>query len=565
MNSILEDSSGMLSDRQLKVQILDVEDFIKKNDVKEIKNPVFFVKDNIPTPDGLLSNEIFGLTRDQRANIYGYIDLHGDFLHPLVYKIWRRMDSNIIAIVHGTKTFSIDSNGYIVEDPNGQTGLSFLKKNIDKIKIKSSDSRKRNTNIDFIMNNKKQLFMSKLLVQPPFYRDVSTGRRSVEVGSINKYYSSILISTRSLRETQDFGFSMGEATKGRIQETILNIFNCLCGTSSNPDDGKGLSKKTGIINEAGLSKTTDYGARLIISAPELKVEHLEDMMVDMQHCALPLAAALTTFKPFIVFAAKRFFENEFGGQSTLPMYTKDNKLVNVTIKDPLVNFSDERIEKEIDRFIHGFSNRFDPISVPITDDKGNEKIVYLVFKGRSVSGEQYAKGETVGSSSLIDRKLTWLDVLYMAATEATADKHILITRYPIDSAYNQFPNKIRISTLKETEHVLVDNTYYHWYPKIRKNEIGSNTSNRFLDTLNISNLYLKGMTGDYDGDSVNIEGVWIKEANEEIDKYLNSAKNYIDFSGSIIRESSNEAVQSLYSLTKILSQDEDKITKTIKF
>lgn len=559
------DDKSPFATKTLKVELLDVEDFIKKNNVKEITNPIFFVKNNIPTSDGLLSNEIFGITKDQRANIYGYINLQADFLHPLVYKIWRRMDSNIIAIVHGTKTFSLDKDGYIVEDPNGETGVSFLKKNIDKIHIKETGARKRNNNISFIMNNKKRLFMSKLLVQPPYYRDVLTGRRNVEVGSLNKYYSSILISARSLKETQDFGFSLGDATKGRIQETLLNIYNCLAGNSGNPDDGKGLSSKTGIINEAGLAKTVDYGARLVLSAPELKVEHIDDLMVDMQHCALPLAATLTTFKPFIVFAVKRFFENEFGGQAYHQFYNKEGKLVNVTVKDPLINFSDERIEKEIKRFILGFSNRFDPVSVPIIDDKGNERLVYLVFKGREVSGAKYASGETEGSSPLINRRLTWLDVLYMAAIEATEDKHVLITRYPIDSAYNQFPNKIRISTLKETEHVLVDNKYYHWYPKLRESDIGTNTSNKFIDTLNICNLYLKGICGDYDGDTAGIKGVWIKESNEELDRFLKSKSNYIDFSGSNIRQASHEAIQSLYSLTKVLSQDKDKLTKNIKF
>ena len=41
-----------------------------------------------------------------------------------------------------------------------------------------------------------------------------------------------------------------------------------------------------------------------------------------------------------------------------------------------------------------------------------------------------------------------------------------------------------------------NNTYYRFYPKIREEDIGSNTSNKFVDTLNLSNLYLPGMGGD---------------------------------------------------------------------
>lgn len=69
-----------------------------------------------------------------------------------------------------------------------------------------------------------------------------------------------------------------------------------------------------------------------------------------------------------------------------------------------------------------------------------------------------------------------------------------------DSAYNQFPSIPRISTIPEVEPVYVDGRFYRWYPKIRENDIGSNTSNRFIDTLNICNLQLKAIVGDYDGE-----------------------------------------------------------------
>ena len=95
------DRPPMDVNKHLEVHLLDVEDFIKKNDCKEVTNPVFFIRDGIPTSDGLLSNELFGITKEERANIYGYIDLHGTFMHPLIYKLWGRMDSSIKNIVHG--------------------------------------------------------------------------------------------------------------------------------------------------------------------------------------------------------------------------------------------------------------------------------------------------------------------------------------------------------------------------------------------------------------------------------------------------------------------------------
>ena len=75
---------------------LDPNKFIKVNELKEITNPIFFTKNNSPTPDGLLSNEIFGITKDERAGTFAYIDLANEvFMHPLHYKIWGKLDSKI--------------------------------------------------------------------------------------------------------------------------------------------------------------------------------------------------------------------------------------------------------------------------------------------------------------------------------------------------------------------------------------------------------------------------------------------------------------------------------------
>lgn len=564
--AIVTEDVANFSDSKLRVKMLDVEDFIKKNDVKEVTNSIFFIKNGIPTSDGLLSNEIFGITKEERANIWGYIDLCGHYLNPFIYKIWSRMDGNIKNIVHGVKSYSISKEGYIEEDPtgNGGTGLNWLYKNISKIKIKKTESRQRINNIKFIEENRDNLFITKMLVQPPFYRDVLSNGGRTEVGQLNKYYASLLIATKSLKETQDFGFSLGDATQGRIQECLLSIFKCITGTSGDPQDGTGLTGKLGIINNS-LARTVDMGTRLVLSAPELKVERLEDLMTDTEHCALPLASALVNFKPFVVFAMKRYFENEFGNSESFPTIGKDGKIKYMRVKNAKEIYSDERLEKEINEYIHGFSNRFKPINVEYEDENGKSAVGSIIFKGKSVKPQDVLKlqkgGDLNVDATLIKRHLTWLDVLYLAACEAVKDKCVLITRYPIDSAYNQIPQIPRIATTKEVEPVLLNGEFYRWYPKLTESDISGNTSNKFIDTLNISNLLIGGMGADYDGDTVGIKGVWIQESNKELREFIKSKSHYINFSGSNLRKPSNEAIQSLYSLTKVLPQDLNKLTE----
>lgn len=539
----------------LKTELLDVEDTVRKNKLQPITNPNFFVRDGLPTDDGLLSNVIFGTTKSERANRYAYIDLMGTYMHPLCYKIWSKMDSRIKDICHGSKYYRIE-NGDFVEDPNGETGFDFLKKHINEIKIRSTESRKRDKNIVFLQQSIPRMFMTKLIVIPAYYRDSNSGNSSLGVGAINKLYATIIACTKALKDTQEYGLGLEEATRGRIQESIVEIYNVLCGISSNPDAGTGLSKKKGYVKMAVMTKTTDYGCRLVISAPELKVETIDDILADMHHAGLPLASALVNFYPFIIFHVKRFFENNFYGDSQLPIMT-DKGVVYKRLMDPEVQFSEEIIKEEIDRFIHGYSARFRPIVVKCDDGKTHK----LLFTGKYLSAEQLKNQDSSGASPLANRALTWCDVFFMAANESVKGKHITIVRYPIDSCFNTITLKCRITTIKETEHVYVNGEYYRWYPKIREKDIGSNTSSRFIDSLNINNTLLGGAGADYDGDQVSVKGVWTEEANTELDKFTTSPCNYINNFGKLVRESSIDSIQAMYCLTKILDADKAKLGK----
>lgn len=538
---------------------LSVEKFVKANNIEQVSDPIFFVRDGVPSPKGLLSYDIFGITKEERAEIFGYIDLGDWFLHPLVYKKWSQKDRRIKNIAHGIKRYRIGSDGDFIEDEKGETGIKFLKNNIDKIRIKRTDSKERDDIIDYIYKYKNDIFMKKMIVMPAYYRDVaSKGGGKIGVGDLNKLYQSLIISCNSLSETKDYGLSMDDAIKGKIQENILAIYNSITGTSGDDTDGVGLSKKAGIVRSAIMSKTTDYGTRLILSAPELKVESLDDMMVDIDYSAVPLASACVNFMPFVIFNIKRFFENEFGGGVKREVL-RNGKIEYVEVKDPLITFSEDEIKKQIKRFVLGFSNRLTPVEVPLVDGKKG----YLRFTGRKMKAQDYADGKIAGESPLVDRRLTWCDVIFMATCEAVRDKHVILTRYPIDTSYNTIYTKVHVSTTKETEGVYVNGEYYRWYPKIREEDIGTNTSNKFIDTLNLSNLHLKGLGGDYDGDSVSVKGVWFVESNEEIDKLMKSKKFLITLGGTNIKVSSNEAIQSLYNLTKILPESKAKLTEPV--
>lgn len=467
--------------KQFKIEQLDQKRLIKENDLNAITNTSMFNSNNGPTPDGLLSNEIFGLTKDERSGIFAYLDLKEKFIQPYFYKIWLKLDKNLRSCVYETKNFIIDKNGFLVEDDNGETGLRFLMKNIDKINFKSV---KKDEFISVIKSNKDVIFTDKFVIIPPFYRDVNnTGNGKVGVGEINKLYINLMNNVRALSESNDYGLSMAGGIRGKIQDLMLEIYKFLTiGETPNGEvhAGSGIFKKFGAMRRSVMAKTTDNSCRLVLSAPNINANSTKDLMVDMEYSAVPLSAACVLAYPYMIYHLRQFFNNEFGGKTHYFVSNDDN----IELKNPQIEFSDDRFDKEINEFIHGYSNRLKSIQIPNTENRN----ITLRFKGYSITEEEYEKGIRE-NDTLIERDMTWMDLFFISAIEACEDKMALITRFPVDSYFNQFASKLHIYSTIETEPMIINGKFYKWYPKIRQEDIGKNTSNKFIDTCSIANPY----------------------------------------------------------------------------
>lgn len=547
-------------------EVMDIPKFIKRNpSTKEITNPVFFSAGGAPTPDGLLSNEIFGITKADRSGIYGYIDLVEWFIDPSCYKALCRIDKKFISIIHATSTFSIDGQGVLVPDPNGGTGIKWLKENFKKLSFfKESKSRRRDLFVTYIKKNYDlgRLFINKYLVIPAYYRDANTSGNHPGVGQINTLYNSLIVGARSLRENNDYGLSVADTTCARMQDTLKAIYDWFCGNKNDmvADPGTGMGGKMGIMRRANLSKTSDYGSRLVISAPELKAEKVENLMVSLDKSAAPLAAVAADFLPFMKFHMRRFFENQFLNVTRVPIFI-NGKVEYAPLKNPMQVFNDDVIMKALKQFLYSDDSRFIPIESPIDREamglKSNQ-VPYLAFFG-TPEPEQY--GESV--EPITQRPLTWVDVIFIAACKSVENKTISITRYPYDSYFNTFYTGVNVASTRVTEPLYINGEYYPFYPKIRMEDIGKPSASKFVDTMQISNLYLNGIGGDYDGDTIVMKGSFFKETNEELTRFMNSKANFINMGCSNIRVSEKEAVQALYNLTKVLYQDKDKLTKPV--
>ena len=439
-----EANEEFLSDRKFEIEQLDQNRLIKVNNLQQITNPVMFNAGNGPSSDGLLSNEIFGITKEERSGIFAYLDLNKKFIQPYYYKIWLKIDRNIRGCVYETQNFRISSDGYLIPDDNGETGIDFLVKNIEKINFKDT---KKDVLLKALMDGKKKnlIFTTKFIVIPPYYRDVETNSSGrVGVGEINKLYVNLMNNIRALSETVDYGLNVSGGVRGKIQDIMLEIYNWFTVGESivgGEHTGAGIFKKFGVMRRSVMSKTTDNSARLVLSSANINVNTKEDMMVNLDYSALPLSACCVIAYPFMIYELRQFFGNEFGGKLTYPYYVKKTGEVSqVELEDPLIEFSDERFDKEINEYIYGWSNRLKPIYIP---NKENIPLT-LRFKGYSITEEEYARGIRE-NGKVIERDLTWMDLLFICANRAVDGKVALITRYPVNKSAAYYSNIVRKS------------------------------------------------------------------------------------------------------------------------
>lgn len=531
----------------MKLDLFNINNFIKLNDIKEVSNPIFFESGFFPTIDGLFSLSIFGAQGSyDRKTIFGYINLNGKFIHPVIYKLLNRLDSRIDKIINGTLKVSLDSNGYIIDDEeNGETGLKFLYNSFKskKIKFKETESGIRDTRISVLKNALiDEMFIDTFLVIPAFYRDYSLAKSSSgkpEVDEINNLYSQLINYATSLQDNQMFQF-MNHLTISKMQKILEEIYTVLTGS---------LSKKNGIIRKSLLGKSTDYSVRAVISAPNMVAESWSSLKIPFGYTEVPLAMLINLFFPFYIFFIQRYLEEKFNSELYIRKMSQDVKanlgkvdniagsnlvmtLTGNTIKEeiieldnPMYDYTPEKIKKLLGLFIKSPQERTMPLTV---NTKTGKRMIGIRKNGKAVP-------------------LTLVDLVFIVSEKIIRDKHIYITRYPITAYTSLIPSKIKILSTYKTEKVEIDSTFFENYPSFVGE--GPDIESQFIDSLRMHNGLLSALGGDYDGDMVSVRGCFSAEANIEAEKIINSKLNVLDLSTNLMRSIDHEAIQSLYALT----------------
>lgn len=470
----------------MKIELLNIDELIKVNKLKEITSPRTRSGTGQFDPNGILSYEIFGASNKDRRNTFAYIDLKRRFLHPHIYKnILYRMYRKIESIINGQTKVSI-VDGFFVDDPNGWCGLQNLYKHWDEI-----DWRKKNSANEIntkILNSvpKDLIFVNKWLAVPPAYRDVilqGSQDSSSHTNELNPLYSKLIRIVSSL-EAGGLFVKQQYVTEYNIQEVLVDIFNYFKNQ---------IKSKNGLIKKSLMGKSIDFGARTVISAPSYRFNKFEDAVVDYNNCAAPIALCCSTFYPFIEAWLKNFFSREYTSDFNTFTYIdpKTKERLTAPLDDPDMQFSNENIKKMINNFIDNPDNRFNIVSVDVRIPKEKGEVVeeaHLILNAKEVHEN--------GTETDYTRPLCITDLMYMAAVECCRNRHLLISRHPIGTDKSLIFQRIFVQSTTEHMHLKVMNEDYPHYPKINLDTPHDKVGIQFVDTLVYANEHLGEMGAD---------------------------------------------------------------------
>ena len=469
----------------MKLDIFDIDDFIRENKCKEVTSHFTLDASGGPDQSGLFSTEIFGRmgSEDRKIN-FGYINLKRKFLHPFIYNVLVRMYTKLPQLIAGEIFVKLGKNNSIeiVDDPSkGATGIDFIIDNWSKINWNPIDSNTRFKKQRLLSKlNVKEIFWDKFPVIPAYYRYVNLHSQKsgkISVDEINALYIKILI----LSNTDAITFTNSFFTQASMQNNLVELHNMFT---------KKISGKHGVIRQAIMGKSIDYSSIAVISAPKFDSNTFDSQVVPFGYIGIPLYLACSLFMPFYIKWLEDFF---YPFEHDTVVQLKGNKYIEVddiTFK----SLSSESIQKMLKAYI--------------TDKTKKVRSMQLMINGKPFS--KLFEGSPLKLA--VNREPTLTDLLMLASGDVLRDKHTLSTRYPIAGADSIIVNKVRILTTEETIDIRTitnkDNvevkskmSFLDHYPLFPTDKEGNviHGKIKWLDSVVPNNSLIGGMGGDYDG------------------------------------------------------------------
>ena len=520
----------------MKLDLFDIDQFIQKNGCQQVTSRFYLDSNGGPSDDGLFSTKIFGkFGSDARKYNFGFVDLRRKFFHPLVYMTVYGMFRALPQVISGEKFCRLDVSGKIVtgdKPEDGETGIEFFIKNWRKIKWtkigEENASRSKKENL-LSMLDMKEVFIDKWLIIPAYYRDINfstaSGSKKISVEGVNANYIKLINAATS----ESITFTNSYLTQSSVQRILVEIYSELT---------KKIAGKKGVIRQAVMGKSIDYSTIGVLSCPKLSADDPALQQVKFNEFGVPLHFALSLFYPFVIKWLEDFFHGYEHAASIVVDGDKRYDLPQTTYG----KLTSTSLSKLVDGYIKDKTRMIRSQHFWL-DGLGNDSKLVKEFK----------------HVRFPDRPFTLTDLFYEACMDVTQNKHVIATRYPVTGPESVIACRIKLLTTEDTinmtgpaeEGGMNDKrfTHYPYFPTDGKGNI-LHDKIKWIDTYVPNVSFLKGLGGDFDGDTMRVIGLFSSEANMEAAKMMNSPLNYVDAKGGFIRGIHREGGLALYMLTK---------------
>ena len=532
----------------IKLSILNYEQRIKDKGYKEVTSN--FIHETSSTkfhPEGLFSEEIFGqVTSPERLVRNGYIDLHTTVFHPRIYRILKSLKGLYEEIISGKSYAGFnatlgDFEKASMDDmealPNTLpwvevgTGFTFFLKYFPKLNIKPTESISRTDKILLLNKYRNMVTVSKWIVIAAGQREYQEDARGGASEEINKLYSSLLRLTKALppKSNQSPVFdTVRYAVQSKINEIHDYGVNFLDG-------------KAGFVQRKYGYRKLAYATRNVITSPNMAaMSPSSPQFHDLFETKVPLFQAAKAFQPLVVFNLKeQFFNNIFNISSNNVSLIDWNtgELVYKEITEAEKNrfmLSDEIVD--IINLYRNNKIRFKPVRAQDIDGKFY-KLYMMYDTGKDIwifrnieEFKQNLVDQGVNFDEKYVRDFTYADMLYVSTYFSTQGRNVTITRYPAIEPGSIFPSKVHLVSTKPGRIVTFrssvgNDIQFPEYPIIGA---------RSVDSTILHPSRLAGLDADFDGDTISVNSVMSKEANDECNAYYDSLGSLIDLNGSLL-------------------------------
>ncbi len=540
----------------VKLWIMDVPMFIKENRTLPVSS--VFIRESTTNEfkhDGLFSEDIFGqINTPERLVRFGYIELRTTVLHPIIYNNIIKLKALYGEIMSRKAYATFDKeNGEFVraseEDEDADTGYKFFMEHVLELKFAKNNSLKHNEMIDVIERNRNNIHLKQCLVMPAGLRDLQEDEAKPAADSINKLYSSLINYTLALPLSGTIS-DIYDGVRFSIQKKIGELYEYLFNM---------IEGKYGFFQRKYGSRNLALGTRNVVSTASMAALSPDDpQYLKCDEIKIPLFQLCKMYTPLIIYNIKMLFFNDVFNMSADQVALIDPKTKNLVYQpideDEKSKFlSSDGIEKIIDLF-RDKEYRFMPVTVYNQDEEpfymymvyDDQEIIYITRSVSELINRFKEEGEVFDPSKL--RPITYAEMLYIAAYRATNDKHSLITRYPAIEIGSEVPCRVHLIS---TNPARVVNAFsvndpdfmvqLPEYPII---------NNSFVDSLIPHPQILGGLGMDFDGDTASSNGILSKQANAEVNTYLNDISRYVHPNGKLMHGMTDLVKLTIWNLSR---------------